>query len=111
MRSPRKRLNAAMKSRGTSAFPVRSGAGTSALFRQQRVTLGHRARDVDDAPALAAGVVAHQLEGVALAERVALHEDALRALDRRAPLERRLELIDLDLQPRGLLVPPERHLD
>src|SRR5215211_5528010 len=111
MRSPRKRLNAAVKSRGTSGFPVRFGRGTSGLPRKQRVTLGHRSGDVDHAPALPAGVVAHQLEGVPLAEPVALHEDALRALDRRAALERRLELVDLDLQPRGLLVPAERHLD
>src|SRR4051812_9574092 len=98
MRSPRKRLNAALKSRGTSGLPVRSGTATSGLSRQQGVTLGYRPGDVDDAPALPAGVVAHQLEGIALAEPVALHEDALRPLDRRAALERRLELVDLDLQ-------------
>jgi hypothetical protein len=42
---------------------------------------------------------------------MALHQDPLRALDDRAPVERRLELIDLDLQPQRLLVAAQRDLD
>ena len=47
-----------------------------------------------------ARVVAQQLERVALVDAVALHEDALGALDHAAPFERALELLDLLVQPR-----------
>jgi hypothetical protein len=43
-------------------------------------------------------VVAHDLERLALVDRVTLHQDALRALDLDAALERGFELLDLDLQ-------------
>ena len=55
------------------------------------MALGHGQRHVDHAAALAAGVVAHQVERVALAHAVALHQDPLRTLDHGAALERGLE--------------------
>ena len=55
--------------------------------------------------------LAQQLERLALVDAVALHEDALRALDRPAPLERALELRDLLGQARRLRVAAQRELD
>src|SRR5687768_1720686 len=92
--------------------PVRAAIGRLARAgRQQRVALGDRARDVDDAAALRARMVAQQVERCAVVEAVTLHQDALGALDDRAPVERRLELLDLDLEPRLLLVAAQGHLD
>ena len=58
----------------------------------------------------AARVVAQQLERLALVDPVALHEDPLGALDHGAPLERRLELLDLASaaarSPRSGAAPP-----
>src|SRR5215204_6148375 len=94
----------------TAGAPARCGARPSGAWAGAR-DRPRRYRNVDDAPTLRPRVVAHQLERGAIVEPVALHHDALRALDHRAPLERRLELVDLDLQPRGLLVAPQRDLD
>ena len=47
-------------------------------------------------------MVAQELERGAVVDAVALHQDALGALDHRAALERALELVDLLLQPLGL---------
>lgn len=56
----------------------RTNDAVSGTLRQQRVAVGDGAGDVHDAPALCAGVVAHQLERRALVHAVALHQDALR---------------------------------
>src|SRR3954454_10429689 len=60
--------------------------------REQRVAVEHRLGDGHDPPRRRSGVLAQQLERLALAHPVALHEDALRALDQRPALERALEL-------------------
>src|SRR3954471_10734325 len=64
-------------------------------LRQQGVALGDWCRHVDHRPVGAGGGVAHPLEGRAVVEVVALHEDALGALDEGPALERILEARDL----------------
>src|SRR6266516_3216597 len=93
----------------TRGFP-RWGA-LIARLAQQGVALGHRGRHRDHRAVVAARVLAQQLEGRAVVEVVALHEDALGALDERATLQRPLEA--LDLLAKGLMVAPapHRHLD
>src|SRR3954468_11503944 len=76
-------------------------------LRQQGVALGDRRRHVDHRPIGAAGVLAHALEGRAVVEVVALHEDPLGALDDGPALERVLEALDL-LGQLALLAPASR---
>src|SRR3954451_11972594 len=78
-----------------------------ARLRQQRVALGDRCRHVDHGAIGAARVLAHPLEGGAVVEVVALHEDALGALDDGSALERVLEALDL-LGQLALLAPAPR---
>ena len=80
-------------------------------LRQLKPAVDDRVRDVDDAAAFGAGVGAQALEGGAVVDAVALHQDALRALDHGAPFERALELVDLRLQALDLGVAAQRHLD
>src|SRR4051794_37906192 len=104
--------------------PSRSRLGSAALIpgacplsitvgrtRQQRVAVEHRLRHVHDSPRRRPGALAQELERLALAHPVALHEDALRALDQRPALERALKLLDLLGQPHGFAVPAHRDLD
>ena len=65
------------------------------VIGQQRVAVGDGVRELDDAAVGAARLLAHELERLALVDAVALHEDPLGALDRAAPLQRALELLDL----------------
>src|SRR4051812_30606424 len=90
---------------------ARAGWRLRAVLRQERVALADRARDVDHGAIAPAGVIAQPLEGRAVIDRVALHEDALRALDDRAALERPLEALDLVEQRPLRLEAPGRHLD
>src|SRR6185312_11397203 len=80
-------------------------------LRQLELPVDDRLRDVDDAAALGARMGAQALERGALVDAVALHQDALRALDRRAADERALELVDLRLQPCELGMAAQRDLD
>src|SRR5919107_2044335 len=78
---------------------------------QQRVPLGDRGGDVDHGAVATAGMVAEAIEGPALVDAVALHEDALRPLDERAPLERGLETVHLLDELALLGVAADRDLD
>src|SRR2546421_662728 len=73
--------------------------------------VGHRAGDLHHLPAVGAGVVAQQVEGGAIVEAVALHQDSLRPLDHGPALERGLELLDLLRQLLGLGVASQRNLE
>src|SRR3954471_8001605 len=84
---------------------------TLAARRQQGVALEHGLGDVDHATAAPAGVLAQQLEGPAVADLMALHENALGAFDDRAPVERGLELGHLLVDPLLLAMTPQRDLD
>src|SRR3954468_12173518 len=88
--------------------------GRSALIPrlgEQGMALRDRRGHVDDRAVAASGVVAQQVERLALGDVVALHEDALRPFDERPALERGLEPLDLLHQPELLLVAPHRDLD
>src|SRR5829696_3452141 len=99
-----------------AAFPAPSRVNRrerrrSALPREQRVAVEHGHRHVDDAAVRGAGLLAQALERLALVNAVALHQDALRALDHRPALQRRLELVDLLGEPLRLAVAAHRDLD
>src|SRR5919198_965529 len=80
---------------GTWPMVPRARGPLIATLGQQGVPLGHRGCDIDDRPVAAAGVLAQPVEGLAVAHVVALHEDALGALDQRPALERRLQALHL----------------
>src|SRR5919204_1441304 len=82
-----------------------------ARLGQQEVPVHDRPGHVDHPPAAGAGVLAQEVERLALGDRVALHEDALRALDHGPALERALELLDLLAQRPRLGVAAHRHLE
>ena len=88
------RLTPATTPSGSSAWPSTTACATST-----------------HAPARRARVVAQQLERRALVDAVALHQDALGALDHRPALERRLELVDLSGSCARLAVAAQRDLD
>src|SRR3954464_5025258 len=111
------KLRLSVSTIGEAGVPVgprrQAGGGIRLLTAagQQRVAVAHRVGEVDDAQVGAPRLLAQQLERLALVDAVALHEDALRALDRAAALDRALELLDLLGQPRGLLVAAHGKLD
>src|SRR3954454_3568622 len=93
--------------RGASPPP----AALIPCLRQQGMALGDRRGNLDDRAVAAAGVVAQPVERLALRHAVALHEDALRALDERPALEGGLEPLDLLDKLALLLVPAHSDLD
>src|SRR4051812_9224322 len=85
--------------------------GLIARLGQQRVALRHRRGDVDHRAVAAAGVVAQAVERPPLVDAVALHDDALGALDQRAALERGLEALNVLDELALLRVAAHGHLD
>ena len=65
------------------------------MFGEQLVAVDDGGGEVDEFAVAGAGVLAQQVEGAALVDGVAFHQDALGALGQRATSERAFEVVGL----------------